>query len=127
MSKSKTRHSSGNKIVGDSSELRTADISTFRDVLAYGLHVKERSTVASHPLSNQDLAKKFCVTVKNIEARVKIQDDKKIMKRIKSDWEMMTKISTKKAKKKDEMIFKDKLDRCFNILTCHCPYVSFQR
>ena len=66
------------------------------------------------------------MAIKNIWARINIviQDDKKVSKRIKSDREMMTKISTKKAKKKDERIFKDKLDRCFNILTCHCPYVS---
>ena len=46
MSKHKTRHSSGNKIVGDSSELPTAYLPTLRNVLAYGLLLKERSTVA---------------------------------------------------------------------------------
>ena len=126
MSKHKTRHSSGNTIVGDSSELPTADLPTLRNVLAYGLLLKERSTVASHLISNQDLEKELCVAIENIWARVNvvIQDDKNVIKRIKSDWEMMTKISTKKAKKKDERILKDKLDRCFNILTCRCPYVS---
>ena len=126
MLKHKTRHSSGNKIVGDSSELPTADLPTLRNVLAYGLLLKERSTVASHLISNQDLAKELCVAIKNIWGIVNIviKDDRNVIKRIKSDWEMMTKISTKKAKKKDERIFKDKLDRCFNILTCRCPYVS---
>ena len=87
MSKHKTRHSSGNKIVGDSSELPTADLPTLRNVLAYGLLLKERSTEASHLISNQDLAKELCVAIKNIWARVNvmIQDDKKVIKRIKSD------------------------------------------
>ena len=112
MSKHKTRHSSCNKIVGDSSELPTADLPTVRNFLAYWPLLKERSTVASHLISNQDLAKELCVAIKNIWARVNIviQDDKNVIKRIKSDWEMMTKISTKKAKKKDERIFKEKLD-----------------
>ena len=132
--KPRTRHSSGNKIVGESSELPNSDLPTVRNILAYGLLLKERSAEASHLVSNQDLANELCVAVKNVWARVNvqiisegvIQNDKNIIKRIKSDWEMMTKVSNKKAKKKDEQLFMEKLDRAFNILTCHCPFVSCQ-
>ena len=57
MLKHKTRHSSGNKIVGESSELQISDLPTVKNVLAYGLLLKERSTVVTHLLTNQDLAK----------------------------------------------------------------------
>ena len=126
-----TRNKSGNDVIGLSAELPQSDLPTLRDILAYGCLLKENSELRKCVFSDRDLAKQICAELKQVWTRVNhkvvapgvILLDQNIERKILSDWKMMTLVKSKKANKKNEEQWRQTLDRAFNILICHCPFM----
>ena len=126
----RTRHKSGNSLVGPSALLPENDRPTLRDILAHGLHLKEISDVKKNVISNRDLAKQISSDLKNIWSKVNskimtpgvIYSDVNLINKIIHEWDMRTKVKNKLIKKKKAEDWTFKLDKLFNILFCHCPF-----
>ena len=126
----RTRNQSGNDIIGPSAPLPQSDLPTLRNVLAYGFFLKENSIERKSDISDRSLAQQVCVDLKEVWARVNrkivapgvIMLDQNIENKVLTNWKTM-KIVNKKAMKRSEE-WKQKLDRAFNILVCHCPFMD---
>ena len=65
----RTRHESGNDIVGPSADLPASDLPTLRDVLAYGQFLKESSLKRNNEIALRELSKQVCADLKQVWAR----------------------------------------------------------
>ena len=130
MSGYSTRNKSGNEVIGPAAKLPQSDLPTLRDILAYGCLLKEESLERKCVISDRDLAKQICFELKQVWARVNhkivspgvISLDQNIELKILNDWKMMVLVKSKRASKQKEEQWRQKLDRAFNILICHCPF-----
>ena len=132
MDNCRTRNQSGNDVIGPSADLPQSDLPTLRDVLAYGMFLTENSLLKLS--DDRDLAKQVCADLKKVWSRVNhkivapgvISPDKNIERKFVNDWEIMKKVQRNRRiiGKKREKIWKEKLDKAFNILVCHCPFLK---
>ena len=114
----RTRHQSGNKIVGPSSELPQADLPVLRDCLKYGLLKKEEAAVTASNFTNRDLAKIVRIELKNTWFRVNallcvvtiMLSDLCIEQKFIREWEAMEAFKNKRKSAKFLPAFMAKLD-----------------
>ena len=117
----RTRHQSGNDVVGPSAELPQADLPTMRDVLAFGLLLKENSLERKNQMFQRELSKKICSGVKEVWARANhkllapdvVYLDQNIENKFIEDWKLMGLVKSKKLSKEKEASWRAKLDMLF--------------
>ena len=122
--KHKTRHSSGN-IFGPSAELPDdGDLFTLRDILA----ACERQLELTPGVSNFGIADQISPMIKNKwkqnNPELVLISDIALKNKIARDMNKAQKIRQKKVTNKKKENFIKKLDRLFDLLCCHCPFVT---
>jgi len=114
-------------LVGPGRELHVAELPTVRDLIRYGLYLRESSDKDRRNYTTDELiadittgllaqwskaSPKFCEPVMNSHVRIR--------SKLKAVWEQATKVSSGRAKLDEKQRFMDKLDRMLDILTCKC-------
>ena len=126
------RHQSGNDVVGPSADLLASDLPTLRDVLAYGLFLKESLLKRSNEIALRELSKQVCADLKQVWARANhtlmapdvVYLDQNVENKFIDDWNLMRLVKNEKLNKKKEATWRAKLDKLFNILVCQCPFLG---
>ena len=127
MSQIKTRIQSStllHQLVGSGSELPVAELPTVRDLIRYGLYLREISEQDRRNYSTDqvvaDITKGFlaqwCRADPQFSGSV-VNSHVRIKAKLKAIWEQAVKVSSGRAKQDDKDKFTGKLDRLMDILT----------
>src|ERR1043165_2811440 len=115
------------QLVGSGRELPTTELPTVRDLMRYGLYLREISDQDGRNYSNDQLVTdvmtgllaqwckanpKFTEPVINSNVRIKAK--------LKAMWQQANKVSSGRAKLEEKDRFMEKLDKLMDILTCKC-------
>ena len=125
----RTRHQSGNDVVGPSAELPQADLPTIRDVLSFGLFLKENSVESKNQISLRELSKKICSDVKQVWARANhkllapdvVYLDQNIENKFIEDWKLMGLVKNKKLNKEKRLLGEKSLISCTTFWSVSAP------
>ena len=130
----KTRKKSGSHLseyLGTGKELLVSELPTLRDILRYGLLVRELSENDPRNMTVKDVSKAIfdAVTSQWLKANALfkppvIVSEKSATDKIIEAWDMATKISQNRTKKDQKERFEKKLDKLFDILSCKCQILS---
>ena len=104
---------------------------TLRDVLRFGILLREKSEDDPRNFTVKDMVKEVCSAVKIQWQKANalfvppvIISDKSIIDKISEFWDLATNISLKRIKKDKKEKFERKLDSLLDILCCKCNIVS---
>ena len=126
----RTRHKSSSHMsnyVGTGKELLPSELPTVRDLLRYGVMLKELSEQDKRNYVVDQLVGDMVVALKERWQRANAQfkdpiinHDETLNKKVKSLWEKAVQVSLGKGKLKDKDMFTEKLDKLVDILNCKC-------
>jgi hypothetical protein len=117
-------------LIGTGKELPIAELPTGRDLLRYGLYLRECSATNARNYSGDQLVDevtegmlaiweranaKFCEPVINTKRRIKTK--------VKALWEQATEIALGRGRLDEKHKFIEKLDRLVDILNCKCDII----
>src|ERR1700761_7105852 len=130
MSQIKTRIQSStllHQLVGSGSELPVAELPTVRDLIRYGLYLREISEQDRHNYSTDqlvaDITKGLLAQWYRANPQFSgsfINSHVRIKTKLKAIWKQVVKVSSGRAKQDEKDKFMDKLDRLMDILTSKC-------
>ena len=129
----KTRQSMTNmtKYLGTGKELLVSELPTLRDILRFGILLKEQHDGSPIGFQVKEIAKHMVPAIlaqwTKANALFKppvIVSAKTISDKVIDSWNLASEISWKRVKKDKEEKFNQKLDKLFDILTCKCVIVS---
>lgn len=118
-------------LVGSGSELPVAELPTVRDLMRYGLYLRQVSDEDRRNYTNDEiivdimnaLLSQWCKANPRFTEPV-VNSQKRIKTKLKGIWELATKVSLGRAKIQERENFMKKLDRLMDILTCKCKISS---
>ena len=130
MAEVRTRKKSGTHLsdyLGTGENMLVSELPTLRDVLRYGILLRQNSEGDPRNYQVKDMAKELCNEVKIQWQKANalfisslIISDKSISDKIIESWDIATNISLNRVKKDKKDKFELKLDRLFDILSCKC-------
>ena len=130
MAKVRTRSNSTSHLsifVGTGRKLLVSELPTVRDILRYGIYLREQSEEdkRNYPVEKlvKDIYNDLILQWKKANAlftQPVINSRVTIMSKLKEVWDEAVKISLGKGKLEVKKKFSDKLDKLFDILTCKC-------
>lgn len=114
-------------LVGSSRQLPTSELPTARDLIRYGLYLRETSEEDKRNYTNDKLVSDMMngVLVQWSIANPKfiepvINSNTRIKAKLKTLWEEANKVSLGRAKQQEKDKFMEKLDKLVDLLTCKC-------
>ena len=130
----RTRHKSGthmSEFLGTGKELLVSDLPTLRDVLRFGILLREQHDEDLRNYLVKEMARDMIPPIVNQWLRANalfkppvIVSEKTIIDKIIEAWQIASDISLKKAKKAKKEKNVSKLDKLFDILSCKCPMLT---